>query len=228
MVVPLNGSLCVEGMMMKKMKCVHLQTFSFLQWEILDSDCPYELSVCAQTPSQDNWIISEVQSATPQHTGQTLSSVSILVNYTTNCTEVNCDPNALSLHVLNSPIFSPNRTDFSAYDLVETTIPNNVPVSIPLTEERYVVGIRDSGTCVTLHRVQLYFSTCVVPFTPIGADTIVNDIGFSTNDTVACVDNTVATDVTASCSAVGVLNPPAPCECATGFSGANAMTCIGE
>ncbi len=149
----------------------------------------------------------------------------ILVNYTTNCTDANCDPDAIGLYVLHSQSSdsSVNRSDFSAYELVMTTIPINVPVQIPVNDNFYVIGIRDSGTCVTLHRVQVYYSLCKVSFA-----SSVSEIVFGGNNTVQCVENTMTPSVPATCSAEGVLSPLSPCQCAMGFSGADAFTCTGE
>ncbi len=149
----------------------------------------------------------------------------ILVNYTTNCIEANCDPEAIGLYVLHSQSSdqSVNRSDISAYEQVVTTIPINVPVQIPVNENFFVIGIRDSGTCVTLHRVQVYYSVCEVSFA-----SSVDEIVFGGSDTSQCVANTMIANVLATCSAQGVLSPLSPCQCAMGFSGADTFTCTGE
>ena len=187
------------------------------------SQCPYEAEVCEfSTPNQDNWLITPVRSI-PEHEGQRLSSVYILVNYTTfNCTDPSCDLAALGLYVLHSSVSNPDVMDFSTYQEVETTLSNNVAVEIPLTKDFYAISIRDTGTCVRLHRLQLYYSTCLVPFA------IVNGIGFGANNTVECVANTVMSMVDTTCSSTGMLSPPSPCECAMGFSGADGTSCTGE
>ena len=195
----------------------------FLQWMFQESLCPYRAVACTQAAGQDNWIVTPRMPQVVQQT--TLTSILVLVNYTTNCTNLPCDLDALELYILRTAEAS---TNFASYDVVSMTIPNNVPVEVPLTgltDGSYVLGIRDNGTCATLFRVQVYYSVCDVPFTTAG----ITGITTGGNTTVVnCASNSVSTSVSTSCSAEGVLSPSVPCECAAGFSGANGMTCAGK
>ena len=190
-----------------------------LQWMFQEADCPYSAVACTQAAGQDNWIVTQRMQQ------NNLTSIQVLIDFTTNCTTVSpCDPSALGLYILRTaePVLN-----LAAYDVVSMPILNNVSIEIPLTgltDGSYALGIRDNGTCVTLNRVQVYYSVCEVPYSTIEDTGLV----FEGSVTVSCVPNTVSASVPTTCSAGGVLSPLTPCECMAGFSGADGMNCVGK
>ncbi len=211
--------MCTRMYCLPEYKTAHELLCISLQWMFQESVCPYSAVACTQEAGQDNWIVTQRMQQNNR------ARIQVLIDYTTNCTTVSpCDSEALELHILRT---TDANSNFAAYNLVSMPILNNTPIIIPLTglaDGSYILGIRDNGTCVTLNRVQVYYSVCEVPYSTIEDTGLV----FEGNVTVSCVPNTVSASVPTTCSAGGVLSPLTPCECMAGFSGADGMNCVGK
>ena len=186
---------------------------------LLRDECPAKYVAC-HTPPQDNWLVAPVQAI---DNGLRINTVQALFTFTLNCTDFNCS-GSFGLYSLNYNSTS-ERGNFSAYNEVVSPPTNGTPVSISLsmTASHLAVALRDTGTCVTVDRIQVYYESCVVDFASITEIPFGND-----GVTVSCVSNAVNNNVIASCSETGVLSPATPCECQAGYSGGDGVSCIGK
>ena len=193
------------------------ESFSF----ILRSQCPARYEACHTTP-QDNHLIAPIQAINTN--GLRIHTVEARFDFTLNCNDSNCS-NSFGLYSLNYDGNPSELRNFSAYIEVTSSLNSGTPVSITcsMTASHLAVALRDTGTCVTVNRVQVYYHSCVVDFAAISEIPFGND-----GVTLTCVPNTVTSSVTASCSETGVLSPATLCECQAGYSGGDGMNCIGK
>ena len=190
-----------------------------LQFRVV-GECPGILESCQgppiDRPPHDNWVVDIVFA--PIYGGPRVSAVSVVVEFSLNCTDPICY-NSFGLYVNHD---ESTRFDFSQYTEVITPLVSGTTYTLPVLEYLFSIGLRDNGTCVTIERLQVFYSVCVNSFSDVPR------IPFGRALNLICVPNTVMSNVSATCSETGVLSPATPCECQAGYSGGDGVNCIGK